>query len=193
MAYILCLSGWATSGKNAIGSYLETNYGAKQYAFADALKRYVADEYNIPYHLTQTQEGKMTFIQNVGKTLRDLLIERGQEIRKEKQNPGFFAQIVADSMKAETTENPDQRLFVITDLRLYVEYDTLLKEFQDYPYVHIKTIRVKRNGLRKSPVDHWTETQLDDCNMDFTIENPGTTLEELYTRVDECMDKIYSS
>lgn len=174
MIRILLLSGFSRSGKNTVGTWLEAYRGAKQYAFADALKRYVAEETGIPWILTQTQEGKETWLPNYEMTVRDLLIKRGQEIRAEQKNPGFFAKIVAEHIKGHMAVNPTQRLYVITDWRLPEEFATFETEFARFPMVHIRKIHVERMGQIQSPVDHWTETALQGEPMDGVIWNPGT-------------------
>ena len=107
---ILLLSGWSKSGKSTVAEILSQRYGAKVYAFADELKKMVAEEFQFPFEWTQTQEGKQQLAPN-GKTVRELLIQRGQEIRAEKEDPGFFARLVAKQIQMLDT------LCVISDWR----------------------------------------------------------------------------
>lgn len=156
-----------------MGDWLEAHRGAKQYAFADALKRYVAEETGIPWVWTQTQEGKETWVEAYGMTVRDLLIKRGQEIRAEQRNPGFFAKVVADQIKGHMAVNPTQTLYVITDWRLPEELVAMEREFLRYPMVLLRKVRIERMGQIQSPVEHWTETALAEVPMDAVIWNPG--------------------
>lgn len=184
MKRVLLLSGFSRSGKNTVGDWLEATFHGKQFAFADPLKQYVCQEYQIPYVWTQTQEGKATFLQEHGCTLRDLLIRRGQEIRAEKKNPGFFAHCIADQIKARLSESD---MFIITDWRLPEEIETIQSELSSIPMLLIETIRVLREGQTESPVNHWTETSLetDLLNYTYVVKNPGTTLTELYVELDK--------
>ena len=174
MIRILLLSGYSRSGKNTVGAWLEAEYGAKQFAFADALKRYVSEESGIPCELTQTQEGKETWLEEHGMTVRELLIKRGQEIRAEQNHPGFFAEIVANQIKSHMYIHATQKLYVITDWRLPEELVTLQTEFMRYSNVNVMKLLIERIGQIQSPVNHWTETALLGVPMDIILWNPGT-------------------
>ena len=173
---IYLLSGWSGSGKDTVASFLKT-YGFQRYSFADELKRMVADEFQFPYELTQTQEGKQQLVGTTGKTVRDLLIQRGKEIKLERHDPGFFATIVVHKLLKETPEK-----VVITDWRLSVEYDVLKQSLENV--AKLVTIRVKRLTQTCSPVnDAVTEHELDEFPFDIILENKGTRLEELEEEV----------
>jgi dephospho-CoA kinase len=162
---IFLLSGWSGSGKDAVGSILGT-YGFQRLAFADALKVQVAEELNIPLQWTHTQHGKRLIVR--GKTVRDHLIQRGQEIRIEQCDPGYFARKVYS--KIDTSKN-----YVITDWRLLAEY----KALEDFTFKVI-TVRVTRNGQETSYInDSLTEHELDTFPFDVIIINNGQTWEKL--------------
>ena len=167
---ILLLSGWSNSGKSTVAEILSQRHEAKVYAFADELKKIVADEFKFPFEWTQTQEGKLKVLPN-GKTVRDLLIQRGQEIRAEKNDAGFFAKQVANQIQTTNT------LHVISDWRLEVELKTLKQEL---PSAEIYTIRVQREDQKESPVfDSLTEHELDLFSFDYTLTNSGKNKEIL--------------
>ena len=46
-------------------------------------------------------------------------------------------------------------------------------------------------GQNKSPVNHWTETLLEDIRMDATIQNPGDTLEHLHANINTFCKEHY--
>ena len=169
---IILLSGWSTAGKDTVGNILIRNLGATRMAFADVLKEMVAKEYEFPIFWTRSEIGKQTRLP-CGYTVRELLIKRGQEIREEMRDPGFFARGVAS--KFATCPN----YIVITDWRLPCEYDVVLEACRESGRKLI-TARVNRVGLDTSPVkDSTTEHQLDNWPFDIQITNAGTNLADL--------------
>jgi hypothetical protein len=179
---ILLLSGWSTAGKDTVGEILVRSLGARRLAFADTLKEMVAAEYGFPIFWTRTEIGKQTMLP-CGYTVRELLIKRGQEIREEMNDPGFFAHGVRS--KIATCPNH----IVITDWRLPCEYD-VINETCYATKQQLITIRVVRDGLTTSPIeDTLTEHQLDNWPFDIYIKNPGTNLAELELEV---MNQIIS-
>lgn len=180
---ILLLSGWSTSGKDAIANLLCKKYVFRRLAFADPLKEMVAEEYNIPLAYLHDEERKRNVCVSVGseqKTLREVLIQRGQEIRQEHGNPGFFADIVGNQiLKEKETAGKHSFIidYVISDWRLPIELETL-KEI--LPASEILTARVQRRELTESPVkDSQTEHQLDSQPFEVIFENDGVSLREL--------------
>ena len=181
---VFLLSGWSGSGKNAVGTILHERYGFECMAFADVLKELVAKEYTFPVHWAHTTIGKQTMLP-CGKTVRQLLIQRGQEIRAEKKDPGFFAKGILE--KIRHTENP----VAITDWRLLEELSVIDYGCRVDLGRPTYMVRVVRKGQTQSPVeDSLTEHQLDDVQFDLTIENPGTTLEELQVVIDKLMHRF---
>lgn len=176
---ILLLSGWAGAGKDATASILST-YGYKRYAFADALKKQVAEEYQFPLEWCYTQRGKLLKPDTAkanGKTVRELLIQRGQEIRAEKNNPGYFAEKTAQQILQDFPP-----LVVITDWRLPCEYETMKEYF--FLSGKLVLVRIDRHGQEKSLVnDTLTEHSLDHLKFDIVVENPGTSWEGLHTEI----------
>lgn len=175
---VLLLSGWSTSGKDTVASLLQEYYGFQRLAFADILKEMVADEFQFPLEWTHSDVGKQKIpLMGAGKTVRELLILRGQGIRKERNDPGLFARLVAEKIQqTNSTLN-----FVITDWRLPIELETLETILQSGSLLKI---RIQRSGLFSSPVaDSFTETQLDSYPFDFTLKNPGTTREALFQQI----------
>lgn len=170
---IILLSGWAGAGKDATAGLLG-NYGFKRYAFADALKRHVAEEYKFPLQWCYTQSGKQQRLETAdGKTVRDVLIFRGQQIRAEKKNPGYFAEITANQILDNFCEKA-----VISDWRLLCELQSLKQFF--FMNTRLITVRINRIGQEDSPVkDSLTEHELDDFPFDIVIENPGSSWQGL--------------
>jgi phosphomevalonate kinase len=185
---ILLVSGWSNSGKSTVAELLKERYGARVFAFADQLKRIVADEFQFPFEWTQTQEGKQRLLSN-GKSVRDLLIQRGQEIRAEKNDAGFFARLIAKQISALPMN--ETMLCVISDWRLVIELETLKQEFPD---VKLFTIRIQREGQEKSPVhDSLTEHELDVFPFDYILQNSGHTKDTLALTLTTMMFHLQSS
>lgn len=169
---VILLSGWSGAGKDAVASLLYP-YGFQRYAFADCLKRIVSEEFGFPYHWTQTQQGKQVIL-SCGKRVRDVLIERGQQIREEKKDPGYFAHFVGRQILDSNVEAA-----VISDWRLLDELRTLEEMFADTDVTFLK-VRVNREGQVRSAVNNAsTENQLDNYPFDCTIENSGTSWQQL--------------
>lgn len=183
--YVLFLSGWSGAGKDTVAFLLERLYGFQRVAFADPLKEIVANELEVPVALLHTQEGKATRLPN-GETIRDVLIRRGQEIRAEVKDPGYFANCVANWIQLDTTV---PKGYVISDWRLMMEFETIVKRLG--PNYTFLTVRVYRAGQTESPVANaYTENGLDTILFDITLENPGTTLEALENEIVKKLNHI---
>ena len=173
---VVLLSGWSTAGKDAVAGLLVARCGCTRLAFADALKDIVTAELGLPRAMADTSEGKAAVVDpDSGSTLRDVLIRRGAELRASSGH-GVFAATVVAAIAA-----PDQpcRGFVVSDWRMADELDTVVAGARGAPVI---TARVNRAGLAESPVaDSATEHALDAFPFNYTIDNPGTTLEDLWT------------
>ena len=170
---IVLLSGWSGAGKDTVGDILEDITDATKLNFATELKKRVAAEFQFPFIWTMTQEGKQRILQD-GTTVRERLIQRGQEIRKELNDPGFFARCVAHEIKGLAAI---QSRFVIADWRLRCELDALKDELAPLNPQFI-TVRIQREGQTESPVkDSLTEHELDDFSFDMILKNPKTMIE----------------
>ena len=182
---LLFLSGWSGVGKDAAASILQRRYGFQRLAFADPLKLIVADELGVPLEMLHTQEGKATLMPN-GETIRDVLIRRGQEIRAEVKDPGYFANCIANWI---LNDDSAPHGYVISDWRLMVEYETMMKRLGKICTAY--TVRVYRRDQLESPVKNaYTENGLDNILFDITLENPGTTLEEYEAIICKTFDSV---
>jgi hypothetical protein len=180
---IFLLSGWSGSGKDATASVLAQKYGFIRFAFADILKEIVADEFRVPLEWTRTEAGKQRMLSH-GKTVRECLIQRGQEIRLEKGDPGFFARQVCHKIQ----QLPENQHFVIPDWRFPVELETLQQELPDR---RIFQVRIQRLNQESSGVlDEFTEHQLDSWSFDIILQNPGTSMKDLEDVVEKYMNNI---
>lgn len=183
MPCVILIAGWSGAGKDTVGKVIQHKWGCPLYAFADILKEMVVEEYKFPFQWTQTQQGKQWLLPH-GETVRQVLIRRGQEIRAEHKDPGYFARIVANKIK-HALETTDFKTFVITDWRLPVELLTLEQELTALG-VSFRKVRVIREGQTESPIqDKTTEYQLVDYIFDEVIYNDGVSFQTLESQVVE--------
>ena len=189
MPVVILLSGWSGAGKDAVGSILQRKWGFKRFAFADELKRLICEEYGFPIEWTTTQEGKQKTVPSAaGKTVRQLMNQRGQEIRAEKGDPGYFARFVGEQICKDLNEIESTQRFVITDWRLPVELLTLESVLASYGVCILK-VRIYNSLQVESPVkDHITENQLDRYIFDAHIQNDGVSYAALEKEIEE---KLY--
>jgi len=170
MHVVVLLSGWSCSGKDTVG-HLLASHGFERFAFADVLKHHVAQVQGVSFKMLHTEAGKATLAPDgTGRTMRQVLIDTGADLRKAKGADYFAAQVAAAVAKVPRA--------VITDWRFVDELEMLQSALKA---THaLLTVRVVRRGQEDSPVaDAITEHQLDAFAFDFVLDNPGTTLEEL--------------
>ena len=176
---IWLFAGYAGSGKTTSAEYFATKMpSARVTAFAKRVKDEVSSQYNIDRTLFDTQEGKATFLEDHGKTIRDLLIEHSAQHKEETHNPGIWAFYI----KEELYEHPLVQHWIIHDWRYIAELKTL------QAYHSVCTIRIVNSRIQasQSPSEH----ELDGISTDVIIQNDGT-LEELYKKIDTWVTQIY--
>lgn len=161
---IILLAGKAGSGKDTVANILVTKHSFKRFAFADILKEYVSDKYNIPLEILFTQEGKKKeIIVNKKKvTLRELLIQEGA--KKREQDIDYWVNLVIEKIKNE----PLTQDIVISDFRFENEYNRILEVFNEI--ITIKVIR--ENGCEN--IDDISETALNKFKFDRIFFNDRT-------------------
>ena len=179
---IIGISGKAGSGKDTAAKMLEVLYANpnisyedfanrkyKNFAdiqimhFADILKETTQVLFRIGEWETNTQEGKKTTINWIGKTVRELLQEVGQGLR-DAVDPNLW-------IKALFANTEDWSNYIIADVR----YPNELEAIKERDGV---LIRIDRNGTGAG--NHSSETALDDYKeWDIYIENNGS-IEDLF-------------
>jgi hypothetical protein len=159
---IILLRGFSNSGKDFVGDIICTQYGYKQFSFADSLKKIVSDKYNIPLTLLYSQEGKkMIYNNNNNITYRQLLIDEALKLKE--TEPDIFAKHCCDMIRTINNEK-----IVITDWRFNNELDVLKQNFPDAKIIPVNVIRTNQH---KSPIDDISEYHLMDRKDDITIIN----------------------
>jgi hypothetical protein len=190
MALVLLISGWAHSGKDTVAKILVESYDFQKYAFADAIKKQVAKEQDIPLEWCYDQERKSEALPgDPSKTLREELIRVGEEGRA--KDKGFWAEQIAQKIKKCILKGKEK--FVISDWRNLEELFTLQKEL---PGATIIPLRIERPSQLISPVPDWTEYSLLGFPFWKIISNSGTIV-RLICQVEnliECdMPKVWKS
>jgi hypothetical protein len=167
---IILLRGFSNSGKDFVGDIICTQYGYKQFSFADSLKKIVAEKYNIPLDLLYSQEGKkMIYNDNNNITYRQLLIDEALKLKD--YDPDIFAKHCCENInnyKNIINNNNAMHRIIITDWRFNNELDVLK---QNFPDAKIIPVHVVRNNQTKSPIDDISEYHLMDRKDDITIIN----------------------
>jgi hypothetical protein len=160
---IILLRGFSHSGKDFIGETLCTKYGYKRFAFADSLKKMVAQEFGCPIEQLHSQSGKLQVCQSdsAARTFRQILIDEAFRLRN--INPGVFVEHCCKEILESGS-----KLVVITDWRYPNEIDIITKTFAN---AIVTPVRILRIGQDKSPVDDISEYQLQDRCTDYQIIN----------------------
>jgi len=162
---ILCLTGWAGSGKDAAAALLVEEMGFKRFAFADAVKEICAHKYDIP--LRRFDAGKDSPLERHvpawphAHTPRDILIAHAAAARA--KDDAIFARHVAHSIQHSGTDR-----VVISDWRFPIELAHLRTAFSA---ARILTARITRPTVAQR--ENSTEHELDGVATDLMIVNDG--------------------
>ena len=170
---LLFIGGKANSGKDVVANYLigkTTNHYSKL-AFADSLKEFCSEKYNIPKYLFYTQLGKQS-LYNKNISLRDILIK--EAALKRYENEDYWIKQVAIKINNSKHNN-----IIISDFRYPNEYYNLRK-YLNFK-VSIKTIQVIRDLSYN--IDDPSENSLNDFKFDIILKN-NESYKDLYNKID---------
>jgi hypothetical protein len=164
----------AGSGKDVVATHLVAHHGFRRRAFADALKEAARDI----FHLDDDQlYGQVKEAEDVfwRRSPRFILQKLGTECLRR----GYDADVWVQSLRRYMIKNPEQRDWVIPDVRFLNE----ARAIRDWGGC---LWRVDRPGLEARGIaGHASETELDGfAGWDKIIDNNGT-LEQLAVRVEE--------
>lgn len=160
---IIMIRGFSHSGKDYIGNLLCKNYKYVRFAFADSLKKIVAENFNCSLNKLHSQEGKLEICEkdSMKRTYRQILIDEALRLRNLDEN--IFVNRCCQDIISSGANN-----IVITDWRYPNEIDIITKIF---PYHKIVPICVKRLNQIKSPVDDISEYHLTSRESDYILQN----------------------
>lgn len=179
---IIMLRGFSHSGKDFIGKILCEKYGYNRYAFADSLKKLVANEFNYPLEKLHTQEGKLEICKTdiLKRTYRQILID--EALRMRYIDAGVFAKYCCQDI-LDLISIPDK--IVITDWRYPNEIEIVSKMFSTHRVI---PVLIKRIGQDKSPIQDKSEYQLIERIDDFSIQN--NLDDSIYKEVDNLINYV---
>lgn len=191
MKLVIGISGKAQNGKDTIADWFVKNHPEIQkVAFANLLKeqaKYLGWD-------GEKDLGGRTFIQ----TLSEPIKAYGNWLaQKYPDEYGDFSdnRYYSASLYRQIINSP-YNYFVISDVRFYNEWQ-LLKSKTDIKFISIRVNRfengtVFNNGLSEEQKHHNSETELDNVQMDYTINNDGT-VDDLYKKLEFIDKEIFNS
>ena len=181
----LCLIGKLRSGKSTAADYLTLFYDFQPFAFADPLKRYL---HEIFPHVPREPKPRR-LLQLFGQKMREI-------------DPDVWVNLTMRRIDEYLRLNPCEcgrsvlkPRVVVTDCRQQNEYDRLRAE--GFVFVRINAddeLRIRRalevgDDFTAEDLAHETELLIDSFDVDYEIDNNGTT-SELYAQIDAIMHDL---
>lgn len=180
---IVGLSGYASAGKDSMGTILQTKYGFTRIAFADKMKEFA---YRLDPVVIIDQDGDEAAIR-----LHHLVDQVGWD--EAKQHPdvrGLLQRLGTDAgrtvfgdtiwTRAALVGHLDENI-VVTDVRFPDEATYIKSLFGN-------VVRIHRPGF-DAPNDHISEHALDDWDFDYELSN-DRGLHELAHQVDKFVTRM---
>lgn len=172
---IIGISGKIGSGKGTVTKLLmELNEKFEERFFAEKLKKFVADLAGVNYELTLTQEGKNTFVESFNMTLGEMLQTIGTNAMRDNFDKDVWAKSVFTTLSTDG-------YYLLSDFRFTNEGDYIKKNGGVTLRINRPNNPVAENSGRD--LNHSSETELDDYDFDYVIENDGT-YQELIDKVE---------
>lgn len=170
------LVGWRGSGKDTFANYLTNTHNFKRYAFADAVKDYSANLYDIPRHLFDHPMKKNQIVY-CNKSPRDICIHVGEMAKKMNENI-WVDKVYNSIISSNHTSN------VISDCRFPVELSTMKK------LPNCITVWIDRfNSIPEECKYEPTENSLNQSHCELTVVNKGT-LFDFYSNIEYFLDNF---
>jgi hypothetical protein len=179
----LALVGKLRAGKDTAAQYLTLFYDFHPFAFADPLKRYL---HEIFPHVPREPKPRALY-QAFGQKLREIDPDVWVNLTMHKIDE-YLRQHACDC-------SPLKPRVVVTDCRQRNEYGRLRAE--GFVFVRINAddeLRIQRaleagDDFTVHDLAHETELLVDSFNVDYEVDNNGTT-SELYAQIDAIMNEL---
>jgi hypothetical protein len=179
----LALVGKLRAGKDTAAHYLTLFYDFYQFAFADPLKRYL---HEIFPHVPREPKPRAMY-QAFGQKLREIDPDVWVNLTMHKIDE-YLRQHACDC-------SPLKPRVVVTDCRQQNEYDRL--RAAGFKFIRINAddeLRIKRaleagDDFTVHDLAHETELLVDQFDVDYEVDNNGTT-SELYEQIDAIMNDL---
>lgn len=181
--FIILLRGYSRSGKDFVGNILCKQYHYHRFAFADSLKKLVAETFDCPIEQLHSQEGKQEICPSDPnkRTYRQILIDEALRIRS--QHDTIFAEQCCQSIQTSRATR-----IVITDWRYPIELDIIQQYF---PHATILPVHLIRVDQSHSPISDSSEYHLEKRTSDYTIVNHLN--DSIYQEIDQFIQQTHSS
>jgi len=186
MPLVVGLTGLASSGKGEVSTYISTKYDFRKLVFSDVVRE-EARKRNLLIDTTSEQQ-------------KYILSQLGENMRKESGRWDILAEKLVEKIKTQEIERS-----VVDGFRSVEEVSLFKKNFDNFYLVLVsadEAIRFLRRSREDSTATIENLTKRDKENIefmglgkvmkmaDFTIYNNEQSVEHLYKKVDEVMQKI---
>lgn len=177
---IIMLRGFSHSGKDYIGNILCKNHNFIRFAFADSLKKMVADKFGCSLNQLHSQEGKLQKCENdsMKRTYRQILIDEALRLRN--LDATVFVKHCCQEIINSGVHN-----VIITDWR-YPNELTIIKE--TFPQFKVIPVHIIRTNQENSPVDDISEYQLSNRTNDYSLQNNMDN--SIYSEIDKLITYV---
>lgn len=178
---IIALCGRRRCGKDTTVEIIQSMVmNFQRIGFADALKRMVSEDFNIPLNEMYDPATKETHRPR---------LQSQQAVYKDKYGLTIFAQILKEEIRAK-----NMTYVVISDMRYLFEWDSIKTEEKAFPFrVHSdKEFRALR-GWVEGPTDlHDSETEMGDLTEDWFKPYNGGILVNNFTKKEDYVPTVRS-
>ena len=176
--YVIAFSGRMQSGKSTAANFIKGYFeddsmypSVKIYNFADKLKMYCHELYNIPLHLLYGSNEDKNTLTNIYRSKFDILLNREltegyATVRQVLQDMASILRSIDDECFVNACKNQIKKdnpyIALIGDMRFNNEFHAM-KEIDNF-----YNIKFTRNIINS---DHTSETCVDELDYDFLIRN----------------------
>jgi hypothetical protein len=185
MVMLIGIGHRAFVGKDEIANYLVAEYGFYRRAFADSLKDAVGVIFGLTSKQMYTFVGKSTVDPFWNETPRAILQRFGTECARNHYDDQIWVKSLFKFIHDNALDNTHDR-WVVPDVRFSNEVQAI----KDHNGIVVEIVRTGHMGENIGIAGHASEISLDSYDgWDYVLENDGT-LEDLYSKVDEMMEKF---